>query len=199
MSLITSADRFRWYRTWFGKAMIVGGVLIVAGSLLACYLEGNRRQRCDRSAEADMSKLGACLERLQDELQDLNCPEVITGLTEDHLKYLVGGFYGWSGTNRRCVVCVRMKGKEIWGCAKGGTAQGGTRTGRTNYRVSTLEPSRTLPPTTEECKGRAYPDPTTTGPMTYHESMIDDSCRHKEPQGLPGVDRLPPTGGGRPY
>ncbi|MEW6350157.1 MAG: hypothetical protein AB1646_13910 [Thermodesulfobacteriota bacterium] len=185
----------RWYKTRFGKAMFIGGVLIVAATALAFVLADKKRHSCDRAAQSDMSKLGACLERLQEELADRNCRDGAADFNEEHLTYLVGPYYGWSGTTRRCVVCVRMQGKEIWGCAKYGTAQEGLRNARAIYRVSVLEPTRELAPIVGECTGREYPEP--TAPTTYTESMIDASCQYKKPGGIESFEEYPTTGGGR--
>lgn len=128
---------------------------------------------CDRAAQADAGKLSASLERLANELIDLNCPLAKWKITDAHLNSLVGPYYGFRGGTLKCDVRFRVQGDEIWVCAGKGTRVGNDQT-RNIYRISadlaTL--NKDLPPITGPMGGRRYPSVAGGGELCFTESIV---------------------------
>ncbi len=91
-------------------------VVAITGIILAVavpYYVSYKRAACDRSATADVGKVAASVERLGQELVDLNhrFDEEVAGYINEKnaLKYMVGPYYGWrGGGTSKCDVLMKM-------------------------------------------------------------------------------------------
>ncbi|MEW6348457.1 MAG: serpin family protein [Thermodesulfobacteriota bacterium] len=141
-------------------------VLAVAVAFVRSTLSAIECKECDSTASGDISRLGACIERCENELKDLGMPD--RKLKAQHLQYLVGPYYGWGGCNRKCEVRVRVVNDEVWGCAlKGSAIEGGSS--RYIYRT-TLSGGRDLPATVGPCLGKRYGG---RGETCFTESLVE--------------------------
>jgi len=157
---------------------IVGVILAVAVPYYVSY----KRTACDRAASGDLSKLGASLERFGNELVDLNCSDISIVEGAVQLSWLVGPYYGWSGTSRKCnVLARRSSGGEVYGCAEKGSRPSGTDpTFRYIYRVR-LSGGTDLPVIVGACSGESYGGHNAT---CYTSSMLTGtSCVPTTPLG----------------
>ncbi len=114
---------------------------------------------------------------------DLNCSDlsVVKGAVE--LSWLVGPYYGWSGTSRKCNVRVRRSSDdEVFGCAeKGSRPSGNDPTFRYIYRVR-LSGGTDLPTIVGACTGESYGG---RNAMCYTSSMLTGtSCVPTAPLGI---------------
>jgi serpin B len=151
------------------KIFVIGGLLTIAVVGLNFWQDSYRRESCDRSAQGDIAKMSAAIERLDNEVADMNCQR--PRLTQKHMAFLVGPYYGWGGTSRKCEVRVRVQGDEALVCSvKGTSPQGGKN--RCIYRanLTTLKP---LPPTVGPCYGQEYGG---SKAPCYISSMIGLDC-----------------------
>ncbi|MEJ2716342.1 MAG: prepilin-type N-terminal cleavage/methylation domain-containing protein, partial [Deltaproteobacteria bacterium] len=118
------------------ELMVVVAIIGIILAIAVPYYISYKRTACDRAANGDISKLGAAIERYGNELVDLNCSQEIS---INNISYLVGPYYGWGGTNRKCDVRVRVDDEsnpqEAYGCAMKGSHPEGTNT-RYVYRVT---------------------------------------------------------------
>ncbi|MEW6348894.1 MAG: prepilin-type N-terminal cleavage/methylation domain-containing protein [Thermodesulfobacteriota bacterium] len=157
------------------ELMVVVAIIGIILAIAIPYFISYKRTSCDRAASADISKLGACLERFGNELVDLNCPEYVPSAT--NIALLVGPYYGWGGTNRKCEVRVQVDPgspiSEIWGCALNGSRPGGA-VSRYLYRTR-ISGGTDLPASqTSVChNGSQYGG---RGNSCYTESMITATC-----------------------
>jgi type IV pilus assembly protein PilA len=128
------------------ELMVVVAIIGIILAIAVPYYISYKRSSCDRAANADVSKLGAGLERMGNELVDLNCDfnPAASGANLE-LNWLMGPYYGWGGTNVKCqtqVVKVDTGGGgvnanwEAWGCAVRGSHPTSDNTERFTYRVS---------------------------------------------------------------
>jgi prepilin-type N-terminal cleavage/methylation domain-containing protein len=164
-------------------------VVTIIGIILAIaipYYLSYKRTACDRSANENLTKVRVCLERIGTELVDLNCSLLDAELSQVNFSWLVGPFYGWGGTSKKCAVRVGINSgnTEIQSCAMNGSQPAANS--RYLYRV-TLIGGADLPATVGACTGSEYGGRTAT---CYTTSMIDSSnCNIRQPiGGLPCSD-----------
>ncbi len=165
------------------ELMVVVAIIGIILAIAIPYFIAYKRTACDRAASADISKLGACLERFGNELVDLNCQEYAP--TSQNIAYLVGPYYGWGGSNRKCDVRITMDNttapQEIWGCGLLGSRPSGLTT-RYLYRTRVgggvdLPASQTV-----TCdQGQVYGG---RGNSCYTESMVTASCTITTPNAI---------------
>lgn len=127
------------------ELMVVVAIIGIILAIAIPYFISYKRGTCDKAANADAAKLSTSMERFGQELIDLNCQfEVATiGQTLD-LNWVVGPFYGWSGTNVKCEVMVSKVNVgtdaadnaswEAWACAIKGSHPTSINTERYCYR-----------------------------------------------------------------
>ncbi len=165
------------------ELMVVVAIIGIILAIAIPYFIAYKRTACDRAASADISKLGACLERFGNEQVDLNCPDwqpTTTNFTATTVSYLVGPYYGWGGTNAKCQVQVNLTTTgsvvtELTGCALNGSrpASGARYIYRTRASGGT-----DLPASQGTCSGSSFGGRTAS---CYTESMIDASCTLRTP------------------
>jgi prepilin-type N-terminal cleavage/methylation domain-containing protein len=162
------------------ELMVVVAIIGIILAIAIPYFIAYKRTSCDRAASADITKLGACLERFGNELVDLNCPEYNPNAT--NIAFLVGPYYGWGGSNRKCEVRITVDNvsapQEVMGCALNGSRPIGIQT-RYLYRTR-VSGGVDLPASqTSVChSGSQYGG---RGNSCYTESMIDSSCSVRTP------------------
>ncbi len=90
------------------ELMVVVAIIGIILAIAIPYYVGYKRTACDRAASADISKLGAALERMGNEIVDLNgrfdqdlAPQIMPEVAR-----FVGSFYGWGGTTAKCGVQI---------------------------------------------------------------------------------------------
>ncbi len=155
------------------ELMVVVAIIGIILAIAVPYYVSYKRTACDRAATGDISKLGASLERFGNELVDLNCPDLGVAAEDIQLSFLVGPYYGWGGTNRKCDVRVRRSGENVHACAtKGSHPDGDNADFRYVYRVI-LGGGTDLPVIRALCDGTAFGG---GGELCYTSSMIDTSC-----------------------
>ncbi len=161
------------------ELMVVVAIIGVILAIAIPYFIAYKRTACDRAASANINEAGACLERFRNELVDLNCSDF--DLKPPNISLLVGPYYGWGGSNRKCQVRIQADPgnpiTEVWGCALNGSRPAGPDT-RYLYRTR-ISGGTDLPVSvTSVCHlGSQYGG---NGSSCYTESMIDtSSCNVK--------------------
>jgi prepilin-type N-terminal cleavage/methylation domain-containing protein len=127
------------------ELMVVVAIIGIILAVSVPYYVSYKRTSCDRAANADITRLGAAFERLGNELVDLNCNFNPGATGQDlELEWLIGPYYGWSGTNAKCSTLVTKVDTgvgsspnwEAWGCAVRGSHPTAIPEERFTYRVS---------------------------------------------------------------
>lgn len=181
---------FKWYATTYGKLAIISPVCVLIIFAIVLILGLEVRHSRDREARHSLSSLSSALVKLENELVARNCPnpkDVLEGLTEDQLNYLVNYYYGWLGSwshKNRCNVLIRKRGHEISACAEYGSFPSTlSRDRRYIYRLRTTGATE-LPTISGKCEGRIY-----RGAYLHYDGSVlhDDDIRRglfiiKEPQ-----------------
>ncbi len=169
------------------ELMVVVAIIGIILAIAIPYYVAYKRTACDRSASADIGKLGAAFERLGNELVDLNRrfdqDNLVNLIGTDGLQYMVGPYYGWRGGTVKCNVLVRLNqtGTRMvaQACAIKGSHPGGT-TSRYIYQGAIVG-GGDLPAVTGTCgpdttgaftNWQAYP----VGGLCYTESILDTSA-----------------------
>jgi type IV pilus assembly protein PilA len=164
------------------ELMVVVAIIGIILAIAIPYYISYKRTACDRSATGDISKLGASLERLGNELVDLNCSalEVVAAGTQFNISYLVGPYYGWGGSTRKCEVLINADRTNniLSACANKGSQPAAGQ--RYLYR-QTLGGGTDLPAITGTCTGAQYGG---RGQTCYTTSMVSTAdCSIAAPTG----------------
>jgi len=167
------------------ELMVVVAIIGIILAIAIPYYVSYKRTACDRAASGDISKLGASLERWGNELVDLNCSELSTFIADAAftMDYLVGPYYGWGGTNRKCNVRVSADPavtQEAAACAIAGSHPGPTT--RYIYRVGMVG-GTDMPATVGVCDPTAFVIYGGTGSTCYTTTMVQTSCVMTVPTG----------------
>lgn len=119
------------------ELMVVVAIIGIILAIAIPYYISYKRTSCDRSADADIRKLSAGVERLGNELVDLNLKfdndTTAAQIWNDNLmQYMVGPYYGFRGGSTKCEVVIRIlqTGTRyvIQGCAVKGAHPAGSTT-----------------------------------------------------------------------
>lgn len=154
---------------------IIGIILAVAVPYYIAY----KRYACDKAAAGDLIQLGAAIQRLQSDRETVE--NLDTGLTVATLPYVVGPYYGWPGTTRKCDVRVSISGNAVGACAMNGSHPAGPRT-RYLIRMNVVG-GQDLPAlhVTDCNAGYPYGGPTD---ICYTESLYDSAGNLTSPGGI---------------
>lgn len=156
----------RWFEAAvFCVILFTTFIVMIATPMYISY----KRVGCDRSASHDLEALRSALGKLAEERAALNCPPA--SMPPKVLEFMVGPYYGWPGTNRKCEVLVRVEGDEVCACALKGSRPEGTET-RYLYRFR-LNEGGELPIAFGQCSGKAYGAP---GAIRNTRSILKPDC-----------------------
>ncbi|MBM4326823.1 MAG: prepilin-type N-terminal cleavage/methylation domain-containing protein [Deltaproteobacteria bacterium] len=163
------------------ELMVVVAIIGIILAIAIPYYIAYKRTACDRAANADVTRIGAGLERLGNELVDLNFnwDAIASSISDTQLLWFAGTYYGWGGPNAKCDVRVFVDtgAMEVRGWAGRGSRPAGA-TSRYVYRV-TLVGGTDMPATaiTGPSVGQG---PTTT---CYLTTMVDATGALSAPSG----------------
>jgi hypothetical protein len=146
-------------------------VVVIAGvTLFLIHWNAYKSTSCDRSAESDLEKLLAAVQRLRNKFKDANCDKSELMLDDEQIRFMVGPWYGFLGGSRKCKVRMRVHNGEIHACSDKGTAPNGWNT-RYIYRASAnVFDSKRLPTEVGPCVGDSFDNA-----LCYTESIINPS------------------------
>lgn len=152
------------------ELMVVVTIIGIILAIAVPYYVSYKRAACDRSANGDITRIRVGMERLANELIDLNCSNFDVAISVMDFSWLVGPYYGWGGSTKKCQVLVGKDttNSEVQGCAAKGSRPGGDPTYRYVYR-QTLNGGADLPAIVGPCVGFEYGGRTA---MCYTSSMV---------------------------
>jgi len=166
------------------ELMVVVAVIAIILAIAIPYYESYKRTACDRTAAADISKLGAAVERFGNQLIDSECSDMTSFVASMNLAYFVGPYYGWGGTSRKCNVMARKLDdtQEVQTCAVGGSRP--VEQSRYIYRIRIVG-GADLPIITGSCNpGDEWASYGGPGNNCYTSSMISPACTLITPGGV---------------
>jgi type IV pilus assembly protein PilA len=173
------------------ELMVVVAIIGIILAIAIPYYIAYKRTACDRAANADVGRIGAGLERLGNELVDLNFnwDAIASSMTDTQLPWFAGTYYGWGGPNAKCDVHVFVDtaNLEVRGWAGRGSRPAGANT-RYVYRV-TLVGGTDMPATTVTGPAAGQ------GPQTtcYLTSMVSSSGALSQPSGTTSCSAITGT------
>ncbi len=88
------------------ELMVVVAIIGIILAVAIPYYVSYKRAACDRTADADVSRLNVAVERFSNELVDVNSAfdETNQILFVGNLTWVLGSYYGWGGTTEKCGV-----------------------------------------------------------------------------------------------
>ncbi len=152
------------------ELMVVVTIIGIILAIAVPYYVSYKRTACDRSASGDISRIAACIERLGNELVDLNCSSLEIMASSLQVEWLLGPYYGWGGTTRKCnvLISVDTPNAVITACALKGSRPAGPNS-RYMYRQTLDLGGADLPAITGNCTGLEYGG---QGYSCYTQSMV---------------------------
>jgi prepilin-type N-terminal cleavage/methylation domain-containing protein len=153
------------------ELMVVVAIIGIILAIAVPYYVAYKRTACDRSASGDIVRLGACIERLGNELVDMNCSSLEVMAQSLNIDWLLGPYYGWGGSTRKCGVLISVDTATaiITGCALKGSKPAGPTT-RYMYRQTLDLGGADMPAITGNCAGIEYGG---AGAMCFTQSMVN--------------------------
>jgi hypothetical protein len=153
--------------------MVVVAIIGIILAIAVPYYVAYKRTACDRSASGDISRLGACIERLGNELVDLNCSSLDIMASSLNIEWLLGPYYGWGGSTRKCNVLVSVDTASalITSCSLKGSRPAGPQS-RYMYRQTLDLGGADMPAITGNCSGFEYGG---VGYSCYTQTMVNTS------------------------
>ena len=167
------------------ELMVVVAIIGIILAIAVPYYVAYKRTACDRSASGDISRLAACIERLGNELVDLNCSSLEVMSTSLQIDWLLGPYYGWGGSTRKCnvLISVDTANAVFTACSLKGSRPAGPSS-RYMYRQTLSLGGADLPAITGSCVGSEYGG---QGYSCYTQSMVSTAN--------PGCDLVVPANG----
>ncbi|MEW6114075.1 MAG: prepilin-type N-terminal cleavage/methylation domain-containing protein [Thermodesulfobacteriota bacterium] len=174
------------------ELMVVVAIIGIILAIAIPYYIAYKRTACDRAANADTTRVGAGLERLGNELVDLNrnWDAIASTMSDTQLPWFAGTYYGWGGPNAKCDVHVYVDtaNLEVRGWAGRGSRPAGMAT-RYVYRV-TLVGGTDMPATSLDVSGLAGIGPQTT---CYLTTMVQSDGTLAAPTGTTACSAITGT------
>lgn len=163
------------------ELMVVVAIIGIILAIAIPYYISYKRAACDKAASGDLVQLAAALQRLEADREVVNSTDVgISDATQ--LGYLVGPYYGWGGSTRKCNVLVNLVGSpatEAQACAINGSHPAGASS-RYTFRINLVGGGDLPVQTPASCTGTVYGRPTD---QCYTSSMYTSDGAPRAPTG----------------